>query len=38
MVQFERIDSVFIAVTNVEKSAQWYSEFLGSSLEIQDKE
>lgn len=36
-MSFQRIDSVFLPVTNVEISARWYEEILGFTLEIQDK-
>ncbi len=34
---FQRIDSVFLPVTDVTKSAKWYEEILGFTLEIADK-
>ncbi len=36
MVQFQRMDSVFIPVSDVEKSAKWYGETFGFRLERQD--
>jgi catechol 2,3-dioxygenase-like lactoylglutathione lyase family enzyme len=36
MAHFQRIDSVFIPVTDVEKSAKWYEDVLGFILELRD--
>ncbi|QFT87524.1 Glyoxalase-like domain protein [Bacillus sp. THAF10] len=35
---FKRIDTVFLEVTNMEKSIRWYTEVLGFTVRWHDKE